>query len=99
MSKKTFKTNLERIENPALQFISTIPNEDQTERKDRDIITPEGYKVVPEAKSKRLQLLIQPSLYKRVKKKADANGTSVNDTIHNILSRALRGESTDDFQI
>lgn len=94
MSKKTFKSNLEKIENPALQSISNATSKKRTERKEQDIhdSIPEGYKLVPEAKSKRLQLLIQPSLYNRVKQRADENGTSVNDTIHNILSNVLRGE-------
>lgn len=94
MSKKTFKSNLEKIENPALQFISSAPNEERTEKKEQDIHAqaPEGYKLVPEAKSRRLQLLIQPSLYDRIKEKARETGTSVNDTIHSILSKAMRGE-------
>ena len=94
MSKKTFKSSLEKIENPALQFISNAASKKRTERKEQDIYapTPEGYRLVPEAKSKRLQLLIQPSLYNRVKQRANENGTSVNDTIHNILSSVLRGE-------
>lgn len=91
MSKKTFKSNLE---NPALQFISNATSKERTEKKEQDIHTqaPEGYKLVPEVKSKRLQLLIQPSLYNRIKEKAEKTGTSVNDTIHNILSKAMRGE-------
>lgn len=94
MSKKTFKSNLEKIENPALQFISNATSKKRTEKKEQDIHTPapEGYKLVPEVKSKRLQLLIQPSLYNRIKEKAKETGASVNDTIHNILSKAMRGE-------
>lgn len=94
MSKKTFKSNLEKIENPALQFISNAMSKEQPERREQDIHVPapEGYKVVPEAKSKRLQLLIQPSLYNRIKEKAEETETSVNDTIHSILSKAMRGE-------
>lgn len=94
MSKKTFKSNLEKIENPALQFISNATSKERTEKKEQDIHTPapEGYKLVPEVKSKRLQLLIQPSLYGRIKEKAEETGTSVNDTIHSILSKAMRGE-------
>lgn len=92
MSKKTFKSNLEDLDNPALQFISTVLNKNQSDNKQDKNITPEGYKLVPESKSKRLQLLIQPSLYKKIKEKALANGTSVNDTIHTILTLALRQE-------
>ncbi len=92
MSKKTFKNNLEKIENPALQFVSNAANKEQTKRRGQNVQMSalEGYKLVPEAKSKRLQLLIQPSLYNRVKQRADANGTSINNTIHNILSNVLR---------
>ncbi|MBQ7102827.1 MAG: hypothetical protein IJN89_02080 [Anaerotignum sp.] len=49
---------------------------------------PEGYKLNPlyiEKKSRRLQLLMQPSLYAKVKENADAAGLSVNDYIHQAL--------------
>ena len=49
---------------------------------------PEGYKVNPlyiETKSKRLQLLVQPSLLDKLKEKAKAEGRSVNDVAHSIL--------------
>lgn len=42
-----------------------------------------------EAKSRRLQLLIQPSLYEEVKARAEAEGTSVNDQISTLLRLAL----------
>ena len=42
-----------------------------------------------EAKSRRLQLLIQPSLYEAVKARADEEGTSVNDQISSLLREAL----------
>ena len=42
-----------------------------------------------EAKSRRLQLLIQPSLYEEVKARAEAEGTSVNDQISSLLREAL----------
>ena len=56
---------------------------------------PEGYKVNPlyiETKSKRLQLLVQPSLLDKLKGKAKAEGRSVNDLVHSILEEALKGE-------
>ena len=86
--KKSFKAEL----NPALQFISTpaqAPEERRTEE------APEGYKVNPlyvEKKTKRLQLLVQPSLYEKVKSRADAEGFSVNDYIHRLLDTATKGE-------
>ena len=94
MSKKTFKSNLEQITDPSLHFISEISKNKILKDKERNITKPipEGYKIVPEAKSRRLQLLIQPSLYEKIKDKANETGTSVNDTIHSILSETLRKE-------
>lgn len=92
--KKSFRAEL----NPALQFIST-PTAPATENNYGSPAageTPEGYKVNPyyiEKRSKRLQMLIQPSLYDKLKKKADGEGCSVNDALHRILEEALREES------
>ncbi len=90
--KKSFKAEL----NPAMQFIST-PAEETAEREiaPRTEDAPEGYKVNPlyiEKRSKRLQLLVQPSLLDKLKGKAKAEGRSVNDLVHSILEEALRGE-------
>ena len=85
--KKSFKADF----NPAMQFISTPTEETETREE-----TPEGYKLNPryiEKRSKRLQLLIQPSIYNKLKSKADREGCSVNDTLHKILEEALRGEN------
>lgn len=46
------------------------------------------YKMKPvmiETRSRRLQLLVQPSLYDRLKKIADTQGTSLNELIHKAL--------------
>lgn len=53
---------------------------------------PQGYKPNPiyvETKSKRLQLLMQPSLYTRLKNRADAMHTSINDLVNTILKNSL----------
>lgn len=53
---------------------------------------PAGYKLNPlyiETKSRRLQLLVQPSLYDKIKKKAEETQTSINDYIHSVLQEAL----------
>lgn len=87
MAKKNFKDiDLSEL-NPAYNFISTeeAPKEPDT--------APEGYKVNPlyiEKKSRRLQLLLQPSLYDLIKDKADSEGTSVNNLIHEILEKAVK---------
>lgn len=43
-----------------------------------------------EAKTRRLQLLLTPSLYEAVKERADSEGLSVNETIGELLQAALR---------
>lgn len=53
---------------------------------------PEGYKVNPmfiETKTKRLQLLMQPSLYDDIKTAADTAGVSVNEMVHILLKEAM----------
>ena len=89
--KKSFKAEL----NPAMQFISTPAEETTTGAREGAASTkdaPEGYKVNPlyiEKRSKRLQLLVQPSLYDKIKAQADAEGCSVNDLIHRVLEDAV----------
>lgn len=56
---------------------------------------PEGFKANPlfvETKSRRMQLLVQPSLYDAIKARATAEGTSVNELVHSILEAAIKGE-------
>ena len=89
MAKKTFINR----DNPALNFISTAGQEDQEPRTERK--APEGYKRNPEfieKKTRRLQLVLQPSLYEKVKASAQQNGSSVNDYIHSILEDATKGD-------
>lgn len=97
--KKGFKANLEQATmNPAMQFISTpAPTEETAEPATAPATkkTPEGYKLNPlyvETKSKRLQLLLQPSLLEKLRETAKAEGRSVNDLVHSILEEALREE-------
>jgi len=92
-SKKTFKDSLE---NPAELFISK-PVEAPAETKEQETpaTAPKGYRVNPlyiETKSKRLQLLVQPSLKAKLKEKAKREGTSVNDLVNSILYDALAEE-------
>lgn len=90
MAKKSFK------DNPALQFISTAEPEEQEQTPAKTTgKAPEGYKVNPlyiETKSRRLQLVLQPSLYEKVKATAKAKKLSVNEYIHQLLEEATREE-------
>ena len=89
-------------ENPALQVISTAETETQPEEREPmpaqpkpSQKPPKGYKLNPlyvETKSRRLQLVLQPSLYDKVKAGAAAAGLSVNEYVHQILENATREE-------
>lgn len=81
MTKKIF------TDNPALAFISQRQPEEETSPGE----PPAGYKKNPlylEVKSRRVQLLMQPSLYAKLKEKAAKQGRSVNDLIHSLLEAA-----------
>lgn len=83
-AKKSFKD----VINPAMQFISQPVIEETPQEKKQESQTPtlppKGYKYI-ESRSKRLQLLIQPSLFEKVKAIAQSENKSVNDFIHTLL--------------
>lgn len=83
--------------NPAMQFISRPAPEAPApiQHQESAEAAPEGFKANPayvETKSRRLQLLMQPSLHDKVKAAAKAKGYSVNEYIHHILEAATKGE-------
>ena len=100
MAKKSFKNDI----NPAMNFISQ-ESVDESEKiivtdkmleNEHEIMhskkIPKGYKLNPlyvETKSKRLHLLVQPSLHEKLKQKAQSECTSVNDIVNIILQEAL----------
>ena len=93
MTKKSFK------DNPALQFISAaeeaVGEEPKPAARPAAGGPPAGYKVNPvylETKTRRLQLVLQPSLYKRVKAKAKEEKLSLNEYVHRILAAAAGEE-------
>ena len=100
--KKSFLEDLDTgiaEDNPALQFISKRePEEPEPQPQaaaSSDRTPPEGYKLNPmfiETKTRRVQIVLQPSLYERVKAAAKAKGVSVNEYIHNVLDVATREE-------
>ena len=97
--KKSFMGDL----SPAMQFISTpaeaeqettasAPAPAQEEQAGTPATPPPGYKVNPlyvETKSRRLQMLIQPSLHARIQKCAKQERRSVNDMMHLLLEAGL----------
>lgn len=83
--------------NPALQFI-TGSQTDAVQPTEAAVISsaqpevPSGYKLNPmflEVKSKRVQLIMQPSLFERTKEAADRKGISLNEYVHRALKYAL----------
>lgn len=91
MGKKDFTTGT----NPAMSFISqeSIDKVDKPTKGKKPATPkgkkkPEGYKPNPEyieTKSRRVQLLVQPSVYVAVKAKAKAEGVSTNEAINTAL--------------
>jgi hypothetical protein len=94
-TKKSFKTN------PALSFISQ-ESIDKVEQPESSPSTaparkkaPAGYKPNPEfieTKSKRVQILVQPSLYRDAKALSSELGISLNDFIHRAIQEATYSE-------
>ncbi|MCL2433196.1 MAG: hypothetical protein FWD16_01570 [Clostridia bacterium] len=71
---KSFKENLMGGANPAMRFISK-PEEPAASR--------------PETKSRRVQMLIRPGLYTRIKTLAARQGISVNECMNLLLEGAV----------
>ena len=66
---------------------------------DEEKKAPEGYKPNPEyieTKSKRVQLLVQPSVYEAVKAKAKGLGISINEAINEALREYKTGRRRSD---
>lgn len=84
VNKKSFKEGIEPMMiNPAMQIINPQglgPAEEE----------PRAKRKPKESKSKRLQLLMKPSLYELIKERAEQEGCSVNEFIHNTMEEALK---------
>lgn len=52
---------------------------------------PEGYELRPERKTKRLQLLLTNTTLEKLKRKAAAEGKSVNELANEIFTEHLKG--------
>ena len=86
MSKKSFIDNI----NPAMNFISQKKiDESQKESEQSESVHIDQFNSFQETKSKRLQLLIQPSLHEKLKAKANQEKTSVNDLVNQILKESI----------
>lgn len=81
------------MNNPARHFM-TIPEEEQAEeQKPRDkkpkrvpqVEVPEGYRLVEEKRTKRMQIVLQQSVYDLAKAEQERAGISFNELIHEAL--------------
>jgi len=82
--KATPKTDIS-VSSEVIKTVSAVPSLKEE--------VPEGYKRNPlyvETKSKRVQLVFQPSLLARVKAKATKSGLSLNEYCHRILDQATK---------
>lgn len=80
MARKSFK------DNPALNFITPPGAAPRTPAQPAAGIPMKPDPRYVEVKSKRVQLLMQPSLHARLKEAAAERGRSLNDLIHTVLS-------------
>lgn len=56
----------------------------------RDIeVLPNGYILVKESKTKRVSLLLRPSIYQAAKEKAETNNQSFNDWVNDLLEKTI----------
>lgn len=87
--KKTFK------DNPALQFISSPATNTAEVKTAPEFDTGVPMKRNPlyiETRSKRLNLLMQPSLHAKLKEIAAQQEISINELIHNVLEKYTERE-------
>jgi len=87
MAKKSFK------DNPALHFITrpgaaVKPKPDPAAGSAPVKLNP----LYVETKSKRVQLLMRPSLHARLRAMAEAGGQSFNDLVHTLLERQTQDD-------
>ena len=95
-TKKSFKRS-----NPTLAFIDSDIEEKTAQPPKKAKATssgktsaPEGYRLNPEyieTKSRRVQALVQPSVYEAVKAKAKALGISTNEAINEAMRQYTEG--------
>lgn len=108
MAKKSFINK----DNPVMNFISQ-PSIEAVDGKPEGATSPKGTRKAPagykpnpefiETKSKRVQILIQPSLHKDAKAVSEELGISLNDFIHRAIQEAtysdyVRGQIKKDLE-
>lgn len=82
--RKSFST-------PTSAFISGA-REEPTETTTEGFKVPQGFKLVRESKSARLQLLVTPTVSADLKRAAAAEGISLNELCNRIFEKYLKGD-------
>ncbi len=90
MAKKSFRnTSMNFISQDSVNKVDGTPAPARTSKTS----TPAGFKLNPEfieTKSKRVQVLLQPSVYEAVKARAQAENISVNEAINTALKEYVK---------
>ena len=74
----------------AQDAVELDPVQTEKEKKDPEgVQIPDGYRLVKETKSKRMQLLVRPSTQDALKKAAAREGISVNDLANRIFEEYI----------
>ena len=98
MSKKSFSSNLDSVENPAYLFTGA-PQPIETAKKEGPLPATDSLgsqnHIIPsrERRDRRLQLLLPQSLYDSVARYAASTGISVNETIISALQHSFVQET------
>lgn len=83
MSRKSFTVSEDFLTAPEPESKET------TGEKEPGLFVPEGYKLVQESKTARIQLLITPTMKANVKRVAEAKGVSVNQLYEDVMMEYL----------
>lgn len=87
MAKKDFKTTSELFISSAAADQSATPVGNEPAA----AAIPEGYKLVREAKTERLQILLRPTTHAKLKALAAEQGISKNELINNLIDEYIKG--------
>ena len=82
------KSFRQQLDNPAMTFISSAPIKEEASPGEAPATAYRDRRHA-ETRSKRLQVLLPPSVFMKLRDKADVEGISVNELINIILTDAL----------
>ena len=93
----TSKKNFKATENPTMQFITTDAPEPQPLPKIKapleEVAIPEGYRLIRESKTARLQLLVRPQIKDGLQEVAEAEGLSLNELCSQVFENFLKARA------